>query len=168
MLGVIGGSGFYSMDEIENKEERHAKLAQDYLKLSGKKTAPLVVSPTRREGREVTNAIRNELTERGKLGKKSKEFTRFRNLHLETAQRREPERYLPGMMIQYHQNGKGVTRGERFTVSQISEDGKIAVKNSGGETRELNLKEAKKFQVFEPQKIELRNCLLYTSDAADD
>lgn len=154
-------SGFEKLEqigailEIPEDKERYRMLADDYLKLSGKNYAPLVVSPTRKEGREATQAIRSCLRDAGKLGKDSREFIRFRNLQLEEAERREPENYHESMMIQYHQNAKGIQRGERFFVSRIDEDGAIRIRDGRGKERSLDLKSADRFQLFEPQAIEL-------------
>ncbi|MDF1816538.1 MAG: MobF family relaxase [Verrucomicrobiales bacterium] len=149
--------GFHYLDqigairEIEDKTQRHQKLAEDYVTLSTKKSGPLVVSPTRREGRQVTNAIRNHLKSSGRLGKETRSLTRFENLHLTSAELKEVENYTPGLLIQYHQNGKGIVRGSRYTVTSVTEDGRVMLNDQS----QLNLSEAKKFQVFKPQKIEL-------------
>lgn len=153
--------GFMELDrmgaiqEIPNEAERYRTLANDYKRLSSPKQRPLVVSPTHSESRKVTTAIRNELRNSGKLGIEAHSFTRYQNLQLEVAERKEPENYREGMLIQYHQNGKGVIRGERFTVNQITTEGKVFIQDSENQTRRLRLQEAKKFQVFEPQSIEL-------------
>ncbi|MDF1816147.1 MAG: MobF family relaxase [Verrucomicrobiales bacterium] len=137
--------------EIEDKAQRHQKLAEDYVALSTKKSTPLVVSPTRREGREVTNAIRKHLTSTGKLGKESRSFTRYENLHFSAAELKQAENYTPGMLIQFHQNGNGVVRGSRYTVESVSEEGKIILNDKNP----LNLSDANKFQAFTPRQIEL-------------
>ncbi len=157
------GSGFARLDrlgairEIVDREERYAELAKHYLQLSGRKQSPLVVSPTRQEGKEVTQAIRRALLDSGRLGKDERAMVRYHNLHWEPTQRRESENYAVGMMIQYHQNGKGTVRGEQFTVSGMSERGEVIVTGLGKEDPQaLNLAEAERFQVFEQRSIGLR------------
>ncbi|MAS94912.1 MAG: conjugal transfer protein [Verrucomicrobiales bacterium] len=143
-----------ALREIPDREERHRQLAQDYLTLSLSKTAPLVVSPTRAEGRQVTAAIREKLFEAKRL-RDEHTFPCYRNLHWETAEKREPEHYSPGLLIQYHQNGKGVKRGQRLTVTEITPQGDILVQSKNETPRPLNLTETKKFQVFAHETISL-------------
>lgn len=143
-----------SIREYPNVEERYSKLANDYLTLSKGKTAPLVVSPTRNESRQVTLAIRSALRESGKLGN-GREFIRYRNLFWETAERREPENYRPGLMIQYHQNLKGIKRGEKLQVHTVTENGEILLRSESGSERPLDFATADKFQVYAKEKIEL-------------
>ncbi len=140
--------------EIEEDRERYRQLAEDYLALSTRKEVPLVVSPTRRENRLATEAIRERLKESGRL-KQEREFPRYRDLHWEAADKREPENYEPGLMVQFHQNAAGITRGERFWVDYLDAKGTVMVRDQNGKNRELSLETADRFQVFAPESIKL-------------
>lgn len=139
--------------EIEDPANRYAQIARDYIQLSTGKQAPLVVSPTRAEGSCVTSAIRIQLKENETL-KEENAFVRYRNLQWESADKKEPENYFPGAMIQYHQNAKGIKRGARFFVTEVTNEGKIMVKENDS-SRTLNPLEADKFQVFSSETISL-------------
>jgi len=145
-----------AIQEIQNDNQRYRQLADDYLKLSSKHHKPLVVSPTHKESRAVTGAIRTRLLEAGKLGKEERSFPRYRNLHWEEASRKENENYRSNLMIQYHQNAEGIRRGERFWISAVRQDGKVMMRGVDGQERELSKNQVDRFQVFEKESISLR------------
>ena len=101
--------------------ERYLRLAEAYLAASAEKKADgtlkraLVVSPTHVEGQRITAAIRDELAAKGKLGEEH-EFLSYVPLHLTEAERGEANSYLPGDMLQFHQNAKGFKNGQRLQV----------------------------------------------------
>lgn len=145
--------------EIEPQEERHAALAEDYLSNLHPKSAPLVVSPTRREAGQVTGAIRTVLKDAGRL-KAGRVFTRYKNTYLEEAERAEPENYRLGMLVQYHQNAPGITRGARFVVTGLGDRGEVRVTPISGERAKDEFeadvrRQAARFQVYESEEIEI-------------
>ncbi len=101
---------------IPDEKERYRQLASDYVSaLSEGKTA-LVISPTHLEGEQIEAEIRRQRMARGQLGSE-RTFRVLQNLNLTQAQRGDAARYLPGDVLQFHQNAKGLTRGERVDVS---------------------------------------------------
>ncbi len=153
-------TGFRRLDElgaiveVENDAERYRLVAHDYLDLSRHGQVPLVVSPTHAEGAKVTAAIRDAKREAGLVGPE-KRFVQFYNLQWEEADRRRPENYRDGLLVQFHQNVHGIRRGELFRVTGRNEEGEVrAVSNLGREVF-LPLKEADRFQVFEEREIAL-------------
>ena len=104
-------------------EDRFKKIAADYAAVTAQrkhggafKTA-LVVSPTHKEAEHVTEAIRDELKAQGRLGTDERQFLSLRPLNLTEAQRGDAREYQPGAVVQFVQNAKGFTRGERLTVT---------------------------------------------------
>ncbi len=101
--------------------ERYLRLAEAYLaaaaerKADGSLKRALVVSPTHGEGQRITAVIRGELAAKGKLGEE-REFLSYVPLHLTEAERGEANSYLPGDMLQFHQNAKGFKNGQRLQV----------------------------------------------------
>ena len=150
-------SGFASLEalgaihEIGEDGERYQALAKAYVAECKGKTRPFVVSPTHLEGRMATDAIRDQLRQEKRLGKE-RNFTCWQPLHWE-AEKSRAEFYEPGMGIVFDQNARGVTRGERFTVSEISKEGRVKVAGENGKSLELNLEDRKKFSVFEKVDI---------------
>lgn len=149
---------FHSLDrlgaivEIQEEGERHRMLAHDYLELGRKGAPPLVVSPTHAESAKVTDAIREAKREAGQLrGERS--FTRYHNLQWENADKKQSENYREGLVVQFHQNAKGIQRGELFHVIGQDEAGNPKMRNEAGREIAVPLKDAQRFQVFEPREI---------------
>ena len=155
--------------------ERYQRIAEDYADIiSQRKWNPrtkdwenktsLVVAPTHAEIRHVTGAIRETLKSQGKLGKKERDVLSLRSRNLTEAERTDANSYQAGEVIQFHQNAKGFKRGERVTVVAAGEAGGrstagakdgIFVQRTDGSKALLPFSEAKKFQVFDPQKLML-------------
>jgi conjugative relaxase-like TrwC/TraI family protein len=94
-------------------DERYEQLAADYVAAVKANKSALVVSPTHAEGERITAAIRETLRKKGMLGKEERQFSILVNANLTAAERAESVNYLPGDVIQFHQNAKGFQRGER-------------------------------------------------------
>ena len=124
--------------------ERYLRLAEAYLaaaaerKRDGSQKRALVVSPTHAEGDRITAVIRTELTAQGRLGDE-REFTAYVPLHLTEAERGEATSYLPGDMLQFHQNAKGYKSGERVQVGAAP----------------LPLGQARRFQAYRASSLRL-------------
>ena len=150
--------GFAKLDAmgsiIEAGDERYQQLAVDYADAVVRRKTALVVSPTHAEGDKVTAAIREELIKRGKLGTDERKFIRIINQQWTKAQRGNPQSFRPGRVVQFHQNAPGFTRGERVTVSGIS-DVSVLVRDERGRESTLPLHFAARFQVYEAQTLQI-------------
>ena len=136
--------GFDALDHLGwvkelGDQERYAAIAADYLQALNEKKSVLVVSPTHKEAAVITDAIRAKLREAGKLGE-DKEFTRLVQFGTSDAERGRAEMYQPGDVLQFHQNAKGYTKGDRVTVTDPAK---------------VPLAEAAKFSVYRPEKVSL-------------
>jgi conjugative relaxase-like TrwC/TraI family protein len=140
--------------EVEDDATRYRLLAQDYLDLSRKGSVPLVVSPTHAEGAMVTKAIREAKREAGHFGVE-KTFIQYHDLRWEEADRRRPENYREGLVVQFHQNVHGIKRGALFQVTRRDDSGAVMMIGEGGREVALPLGSAERFQIFEPRAISL-------------
>ena len=136
---------------------RYSQIADDYAEVTaarkhggGFKTA-LVVSPTHKEADKVTDAIRDTLKSGGRLGAEERQFLSLRPLNLTDAQRGDAREYLAGNVVQFVQNAKGFKRGERLTVTSAGKGG-VEAQRADGSTTMLPLKDAARFQVYQPGK----------------
>lgn len=139
--------------ELE-REKRYQALAADYIRALDEKKSALVISPTHAEGEAVTMEIRQRMKESGKLKPGEREFTRLKNLQWTEAERADGRIYQPGMVVQFHQNAPGFKRGEKVTVKQ-RDDHAVQVERQDGSQAVLPLDKAKRFQVYEAQKVAL-------------
>ena len=150
MGAIVGASG----------EDRYRHIADDYAKAiaerkaDGKLKTALVVSPTHAEGDHVTAAIRGTLKAQGRLGNDDREFVALRPLNLTEAQRKDKGEYLPGAVVQFHQNARGFRRGERVTVTGEDAQG-VRVARQDGSSTLLPLNEAAKYALYAPQHVAL-------------
>ncbi len=125
--------------------DRYRELASAYVaaisekKRRGKYKSALVVSPTHVEGARITDAIRSTLKEKGRLGEE-RIVKAWVPMHLTDAQKADATEYDPGCLVQFHQNAKGYTKGQRLIV-----DDKVEVPT------EL----AKRFEVYRPIELAL-------------
>ena len=153
-------TGFKRLDalgafiEIEDEAQRYRELAADYLALGRRGQFPLVVSPTHAEGAKVTDAIREARRAAGQLGGE-RQFKQYHNLRWEEAERRLVENYRTGLMVQFHQNAKGIRRGEMFRVLGQGDDSKVWLEGPCGRKLVLPLAESAKFLVYEEREIAL-------------
>jgi conjugative relaxase-like TrwC/TraI family protein len=108
--------------EVDN-EDRYQELAAAYLavaherKRDGSLKSALVVSPTHAEANHITEAIRDGLKAEDKLGKE-RVIDAWIPSHLTDAEKSDATQYDAGDMIQFHQNAKGYTKGQRVIVGE--------------------------------------------------
>lgn len=138
-------------------DKRYRQIAADYAKVTsqykGKKVkTALVVSPTHSEGEKVTAAIRDELKSSGRVSGNERNFLSLRSLNFTEAQRADAREYLPGSVVQFHQNAKGFRRSERATVVS-AKAGRVNIRRADGSPDTLPLQEAKKFQLYAPEQL---------------
>lgn len=135
-------------------ENRHEALADDYAASIKRGKSALAISPTHVEGERMTRQSRSKLKAVKKVGMDEREFLQLKNLQWTEAQRADARNYLPGMVVQFHQNLPGFQRDERVTVSGC-EAGRVLVRRSSGEFSLLELEKVARFQVYESRRISL-------------
>ncbi|RYU92690.1 conjugal transfer protein [Emticicia agri] len=140
-----------AIKEIDPKKP-YEMLVNDYLDtLKNKKTA-LVISPTRQQSDEVTEALRQKMKSSGMLGKKEKQMVRLQNLNLTEAQKGDWRNLQEGQVVQFNQNLPHIKRGSQWTISAFTEKG-IHIQNEAKETRILPTEKSKDYEVYEKSLI---------------
>ena len=143
-----------SITEI-NSDERYLALANDYVQSSKNGNLVLVVSPTHAEAKKTTDEIRLQLKEQGKIGQDDHDFTRYQNLNLTTAQRKDVYQYKQGDIIGFVQNATGFKKGEKFEVIGPNDQSSLNVKGKDNQIHILDLEQAQRFQVYYHEEIQL-------------
>lgn len=148
--GRAAQKGFDALDKMgsvieASGEARHGMLVRDYLQAQEEGKSALIIAPTHAEGDRLTGEIRAALKERGAIGQE-REFITRRSTGWTEAQRGDIRNYQPGMVVEFHQNAKGFTRGDKAVVAK-GEDGLFLQKEDG--TRgAVPVNQAKRFEVY--------------------
>lgn len=155
-----------SIIEIEDRQERYERIAEDYLQsvkaprirekpgVYRDRTA-LVVSPTHREGRAITHTIREKLKSEGMIGTEEHDFEVHRSLSFTASQKQDFLNYQQGMAVQFHKNLGTFKAGSRYNVVGVSDHGKVMLQDeqNKSETIALPLQESVHFEVYQREHI---------------
>jgi len=126
--------------------ERHKMLVGDYLKAVDDGKSALIVTPTRAEGQRLTETLRDALKERGALGEERTYITR-RSTGWTVAQKGDARNYEPGVVVEFHQNAKGFTKGEKGVVVR-GIGGGVLVQKQDGRQAPLPAGQTDRFEVY--------------------
>jgi conjugative relaxase-like TrwC/TraI family protein len=129
-------------------------LVNDYIAATKKGKTALVISPTHKQGEEVTTEIRRRLRGIKLLGKKEIAATKLKSLNLTEAEKSDYRNYRPGQTIQFSQNAPGIKRGSMWTVNQANEK-EILIKNASGDIKSLPLAKSRSYDVYAQSEIKL-------------
>ena len=129
-------------------------LVEDYVSAVKKGKSALVISPTHKQGDEVTAAIREKLKEAGMIGKTELSARKLDNLNLTQAEKADWRNYREGQAIQFNQHVKGFRRASKWTVKEATERG-IKIKDQDGRTAYVPRHKAGHFDVYRASEISL-------------
>ena len=152
-------TGFDKLDRMGAIKETdplkpNATLVEEYVTALKKGKSALVISPTHKQGNQVTEEIRDVMRKKGMIGKRELKASKLSSLNLTEAEKGDWRSFKPGQMIQFNQNVPGIKRGSQWKVSEI-EDKNILIQSNGGQTEKLPLDQSKRFDVFEQSEIGL-------------
>lgn len=153
--------GFEKLDqmgaikEVVDMESLKKSVANEYVSSIEQKEKVLVVATTHAQGQAVTASIRDSLKDKGLLDKKDHSFTIQKNTSLTEAQKQDTANYQEGMAIQFHQNAKGIKRGDRFDIIGKDAHGNVRVMGEKKKEVILPLEQSEKFSVYQKEKIQI-------------
>ena len=166
-------NGFKTLDkmgsviEINDRDERHQRVAQDYydsMTAHGVKQkdgtyrdrTALVVCPTHAEGQAITRSIRDKLKEKGMVKQQERSFNIYRGLSYTDAEKQDPLNYEEGMAVEFYQKNGAFKPGTALEVAGVDDQGKVLVKDKDNNTLSpLSLDQNEQFEVFKKETIEL-------------
>jgi conjugative relaxase-like TrwC/TraI family protein len=154
--GRAAQKGFDAVDKMgwvieSGREERHGQLVADYLRAVDEGKSALIISPTHKEGERLTNELRQVFKERGVIGKE-REFKVRRAIVWTDAQKGDVRNYEPGMVLEWHDNAKGFTKGEKAVVAQ--DDNGLYLQKTDGTRASLST-QTDRFQVFRTAELSI-------------
>ncbi len=153
--GRAAQKGFDALDKMgsvieASGEERHKLLVDDYLQAQQDGKSALIVAPTHAEGEKLTGKLRQALKDRGAIGAE-RSFVARRSLGWTNAQKGDIRNYEPGMVLEFHQNATGFTRGDKAVVAK-GEDGMFLQKQDGTRSA-LPVDKTDRFEVYRTREI---------------
>lgn len=132
----------------------NAALVEDYLAVVKKGRSALVISPTRKQAEETTQAIRHKLHEAKMIGQKEVTIQRLVSVSSLKVDKNDLSSYKVGFVLQFNQNIKGIKRGSVWVVTG-SKLNFVEVVNSEGATRSVPLSHSNKFDIYQHAEIRL-------------
>jgi|SRR5438477_859767 len=100
--------------------EQSTRLCDSYLDIAALGESAVVVSQTRAEGREINDAIRERLRERGLLTGDETEVTALEQVDLTSAQKLDARHYPADCVLVFNRDLSGCVRGERGKLIGIT------------------------------------------------
>jgi conjugative relaxase-like TrwC/TraI family protein len=127
-LGAVAGC---------NLGEQSTRLCDAYLDIAAQGESAVVISQTRAEVREINDAIRGRLRERGLLAGSETEITALEQIDLTQAQKVDARHYPADCALVFNRDLNGCRRGERGKLIGIT--GKRIVLDVNGKVRHVPL-----------------------------
>jgi len=152
-------SGFQQLESIGAVREvgwndRATEVAEAWLQAqAGGGRSVLVVCATHDEIARVTDAIREQRKQAGRLGTAHR-LTRDVALGWTTAQKSDWRNYRPGQVLSFHRTVKGIERNASLEVVRTDARG-VIVRGGEGAERLVTKKQVKSFEVFERKDFEV-------------
>ena len=129
-------------------------LVKDYVKTLSKGKSALIISPTHKNGEEVTKAVRIELRRAGLIGKKEVSVDRLVNTNMTVAQKADWRNFEPGQVVQFNQHTTGIKRGSIWSVNEIINK-QIKLTNDKKEIAFLPTEKPEHYDIFKKTSIGL-------------
>ncbi|WP_410879466.1 MobF family relaxase [Myroides sp. DW712] len=130
------------------------QLVDDYVATIKKGKSALIISPTHKQGEEVTSLVREQLKQQGIIGKREISAKKLSNLNMTEAEKSDYRSYQQGHVLQFNQNIKGVKRGSTWMVENADEKN-LYIRNSEDKEMSIAISSSKNFDVFEEKEIRL-------------
>lgn len=139
--------GFDALDakgwvqEIIDDAKREAAVAAEYVQAVKGNKSVICISPTHAEAERVTQAIREQLRQAGKLEREEQSYDRLVAVNATEAERGLASTYRVGDVLCFHQNAdKKIKKGDRLVVTDPSK---------------VPFKLAARFSLYRPETVKL-------------
>lgn len=129
-------------------------MAAAYVQTVKAGKSALIVSPTHKQGLEVTQAVREALKHSNKIGKTDHKVVQLIPFNMTEAEKSDPRNYNKGQVIKMNQNKPGMPRGSTWFVDDI-QDSILRLKNEKGKETDFNVETEKDFEVYQQSDISL-------------
>jgi ATP-dependent exoDNAse (exonuclease V) alpha subunit len=146
-----------SVKEVQDRDKRLEKIADDYVQAVIDKKTALVISPTHAENDLINENIRKKLKQKKLITGKERTFTSLRSLSFTKDQKKDLQNYEEKQIIRFLNNAKGNYRGGvTYTIIKEKKSGVLKIKHpKTGQQLPLPLEHNELFDVFKARDIQL-------------
>ncbi|MDD3609421.1 MAG: MobF family relaxase [Halothiobacillaceae bacterium] len=145
--------------ELKTREERVEEIVKNYTQRSQEeRSQTMIIAPGRDDRREINEAVRAALRERGELGEETK-IRALERRDLTREEQKHAARYHPGDVIQAGRDYKstGLARGDFARVVGVdATSNRLTIqleKGKGGEMREINPARFSRLNVYQTREM---------------
>jgi len=141
--------------EAKTREDRCALAAKAFLAIPLRERAQtLVIAKTNDERRLITEVIRADLRDKGKLGPDAK-LTTLRGLDYTETQKKQVQNYVPGLVLKLNEAGKpGAKRGEALVVVGMDfRANTLRVQDERGKVRAIPCESLERASIFRKETL---------------
>jgi hypothetical protein len=138
--------------EVKNVASLFERTADDYVQTVANGKSCLVISPVRSEIEQFTASVRAKLKDQGMLAREERETTVTSSYGWTEAQRKRPENYKPGDVLQFHRQTSAFQKGETVKVVETRGE-RVVVERSNGDRYAFDPRRVHSFDVSEARKI---------------
>lgn len=148
--------GKIDVRELDTRESRVAAIARDYASMSPEdRDRTIIIAPGRDDRREINNAVRKQMDERGELGYQT-HITSLDAKDMTAVERRQASNYSVGDRVQAGRDYQslGLKRGEmaRVVAVDVSKN-RLTLETVYGEQKQIDPARVTKLQAFETRDM---------------
>ncbi len=130
------------------------QIVKDYMTFIKQGKSSLIISPTHKQGEDLTQSIRHSMKLEGLISKKEVSVKRLVNRNLTEAEKSDWRNIKEGEIVQFSQNVQEIKRGSIWTVKNSTKN-KTQIINEAGEEKLLPHKNSDRFDVFDLSEIKI-------------
>lgn len=143
-----------AVHQIEDKQDREKAISKTFVKNLRDKRSVMLVSPTHKEGQEISDQIRTEMKQEGLLQGEERKYQTQKALSWTESEKQDAESYKRGMIVQFHKRTPEYRHGYQYAVLGKDEKGNVLI-DRGQDKSALDLGTHAHFQVYEQKDLSL-------------
>lgn len=158
-----------TVDKAQSHRDRLEAMAKDYASMArDERDKTLVIAPARADRAAINDQVRQQLTQKGELGRDEVKLQTYVAKDLTRAEARDARSYRAGETIEFQRDYKsiGAEKGERWKVEHVDTRNNTLRVSKGGKETTFDPSKHTKTQALESREIGVRqgDKLTYTAN----